>query len=250
MERKVFTQLRAPDIQGMNERLNLSGFRRSQGIAYRPACEGCRACVSLRVLTGPFEETRSMRRIVRRNRDLVIAQVRPKATDEQYDLFRRYLEGRHENGGMDDMRFNDYLDMIEGGSGDSHLVEYRRAGADEVGESALLAVCFIDRMSDGMSLLYSYYAPDETPRSLGNYVIIDQIRRARRLGLPYVYLGYWVQGSPKMDYKVRFQPAEGFVGNKWVALSAETADTALDAEDSSPVALASETMALARALPG
>ena len=215
-ERKVFTHLIGRRAVALNDQLTQSGFRRSQTIAYRPACENCRACVSVRVKVDEFHPSRSFRRIMDRNRDLNGTIVRAEPTAEQYSLFRSYLDARHGDGGMADMTILDYSMMIEDSHVESRLVEYRTI--DPVighGEGRLLAVCLTDLLVDGLSMVYSFYAAKEQHRSLGTYMILDHIERARRLGLPHVYLGYWVEGSRKMAYKARFLPQERLGMDGW-----------------------------------
>ncbi len=192
--------------------LTQGGFRRSQNIAYRPACENCRACISIRVRVDDFRWTRSFRRLWKRNADIVGSTSEPAPSSQQYDLFRRYLDARHAHGGMSDMTVLDYAMMVEDTHVETMLVEYRRRGPDTFlngrGTGPLLAVALTDRLSDGLSMVYSFFDPDAQSRSLGTHLILDHIERARALGLPYVYLGYWVKGSPKMDYKARYQPQD------------------------------------------
>ena len=213
MERKVFTHLVGQRAAALNDALAQCGFRRSQNIAYRPACETCNACVSVRVLVDGFALNRSFRRTLRRNADLV-ARLRPsEPTSEQYSLFRDYLDTRHAEGGMADMSMLDYAMMIEDTSVDTRIVEYRvREPGELPGASrstgALVAVSLIDILADGLSMVYSFYDPGAGDRSLGTFMILDHIERALKFGLPYLYLGYWVEGSPKMAYKARFQPQE------------------------------------------
>lgn len=218
-ERKVFTHLVGRRAGELNDILTHGGFRRSQTIAYRPACETCRACVSVRVPVAEFAPSRNLRRIARQNRDLVGALVANQATSEQYSLFRRYLDSRHADGGMVDMTVLDYAMMVEDSHIETRIVEYRRRGPDTAingrGDGPLLAVCLTDVLSDGLSMVYSFYDPEEAPRSLGTQVILDHIDRARSMGLPYVYLGYWVAGSRKMAYKARFMPQERLMGPGW-----------------------------------
>jgi arginine-tRNA-protein transferase len=203
----------------MNDLLTQGGFRRSQNIAYRPACESCRACVSVRILADAFTPTRGMRRILQRNSDLVGAMHDAEPTTEQYSLFRAYLDQRHRSGGMSDMTVLDYAMMVEDSHVDTKIIEYRRRGPDSFitgrGEGELLAVALSDRMSDGLSMVYSYFSPDQEGRSLGTFMILDHIARARAEGLPHVYLGYWVNGSRKMNYKVRFTPQEHLGPRGW-----------------------------------
>jgi leucyl-tRNA---protein transferase len=219
-ERKVFTHLvgeRAPEL---NDLLTHGGFRRSQSIAYRPACETCRACVSVRVVVEDFRPTRSMRRVMDRNSDLVAEMRVPVPTSEQYSVFRGYLDSRHRDGGMADMTVLDYAMMVEDSHVETRVVEFRRRGPDSRitgrGNGPLLGVALTDVLSDGLSMVYSFFDPDVGGRSLGTFIILDHIARARRLGLPYVYLGYWVKGSKKMDYKGRFLPQERLTGDGWM----------------------------------
>jgi arginine-tRNA-protein transferase len=211
-ERKVFTHLVGRRAVSLNNALTESGFRRSQTIAYRPACEACRACVSVRVLVNEFATSRNMRRVLEANADLV-GDARPaRPTSEQYSLFRGYLDSRHYDGGMADMNVLDYTMMIEDTHVETRVVEYRRRGPDTAingrGSGPLLAVCLTDVLTDGLSMVYSFYDHETAARSPGTFMILDHVERARRLGLPYLYLGYWVEGSRKMAYKARFLPQE------------------------------------------
>jgi arginine-tRNA-protein transferase len=211
-ERKVFTHLIGRKSPGLNDSLTQSGFRRSQTIAYRPACEKCRACVSVRVLVDEFEQSRNLRRVWDQNTDLIGAVIPPRATSEQYSLFRTYLDQRHADGGMADMSVLDYSLMIEDSHVNTQVIEYRRRGPDSGingrGEGPLIAVALTDMLADGLSMVYSFYDPALADRSLGTFLILDHLKRARRLALPHVYLGYWVEGSRKMAYKARFLPQE------------------------------------------
>jgi leucyl-tRNA---protein transferase len=214
-ERKVFTHLvgeRAPEL---NNILTHGGFRRSQSIAYRPACEGCRSCISVRVLVREFAPTRSMRRIAKRNADLVSDLRAAVPTSEQYSIFRAYLDSRHRDGGMADMTVLDYAMMVEDSHVDTRIVEYRRRAAGKPIGSELIAVGLTDVLGDGLSMVYSFFEPDESARSLGTFMVLDHIERAQQMGLAYVYLGYWVRGSGKMDYKSRFLPQERLTPEGW-----------------------------------
>ncbi|MEF3366467.1 arginyltransferase [Methylocystis sp. 9N] len=214
-ERKVFTHLIGLRAPALNDTLTQSGFRRSQTIAYRPACEQCRACVSVRVKIDEFSLSRGMRRVLRRNADLV-GETRPaRATPEQYALFRRYVGARHFDGGMADMSMVDYQMMIEDSHVDTRLFEYRLARGRGGAAGALVACCLTDRLSDGLSMVYSFYEPELEQRSLGAFMILDHAERARAFGLPHVYLGYWVEGSRKMEYKSRFLPQERLGMGGW-----------------------------------
>ena len=219
MERKVFTHLVGRRASALNDMLTQTGFRRSQTIAYRPACENCRGCVSVRVIVDDFKPSSTQRRIMRDNDDLIGSMCPPKPTSEQYSLFRSYLDARHPDGGMADMSVLDYSMMIEDSHIDTVVTEYRWRGIDSFltgrGEGPLVAACLTDRLADGLSLVYSFYAPKLSPRSLGAYVILDHIQKARALGLPHVYLGYWVDGSRKMAYKASYLPQERLGLNGW-----------------------------------
>lgn len=219
-ERKVFTHLVGEKASELNDILTQGGFRRSQNIAYRPACEACKACISVRVVVDEFEMTRSFKRIGKRNADLIGDACLPQPSADQYALFRGYLDSRHAEGGMAEMTVLDYAMMVEDTHVDTHVVEYRRRGPDSGvtghGRGPLIGVALTDVLSDGLSMVYSFFEPDEADRSLGTYMILDHIERARKLGLPYVYLGYWVRGSRKMDYKSRFRPQEHLTGAGWV----------------------------------
>ena len=219
-ERKVFTHLVGERANELNDLLTHGGFRRSQSIAYRPACETCRACVSVRVLVDAFQPSRNMRRVAARNVDLIGDMPNVAPTSEQYSVFRAYLDSRHRDGGMADMTVLDYAMMIEDSHVDTRLVEYRRRGPDSAitgrGSGELLAVALSDVLNDGLSMVYSFFDPEAAARSLGTFMILDHIARARSMSLPYVYLGYWVPGSRKMDYKGRFLPQERLMPSGWV----------------------------------
>jgi len=216
-ERKVFTHLVGERASELNDLLTHGGFRRSQSIAYRPACEGCRACISVRVVAQDFRPTRSMRRILERNRDLVGETRVAVPTSEQYAVFRSYLDGRHRDGGMADMTVLDYAMMVEDSHVDTRMVEYRR---NNPGEGELVAVALTDVLSDGLSMVYSFFDSQEASRSLGTFMILDHIARCRRMNLSYVYLGYWVRGSRKMDYKGRFLPQQRLTPDGWKLVEA------------------------------
>lgn len=218
-ERKVFTHLVGTNARRINNMLTQGGFRRSQNIAYRPACELCRACVSVRVKVDEFEPSRSQKRVLAKNKDLISEERPPSPTSEQYSLFRDYLDHRHADGGMANMTSLDYSMMVEDSHVDTFVLEYRRRGPDSgitgMGEGPLIAAALSDRLADGLSMVYSFFDQEARNRGLGNFMILDHIMRARKLGLPYLYLGYWVKGSRKMDYKIQFKPQQQLVNSGW-----------------------------------
>ena len=218
-ERKVFAHLPLSEGATVNDSLTLVGFRRSQNIAYRPACESCSACVSARVPAADYEFSRSERKTISRNQEIERHLVEAEATMEQFDLLRCYLGARHAHGGMADMTWPDYVAMVEDTAVRTHIMEYRRV-TDDRGPGELVACALVDLMSDGLSLVYSFYNPYLTRHSLGSFVILDHIAQAKATNLAYVYLGYWVRGSAKMDYKVKFSPIELLRREGWTLMAA------------------------------
>ena len=223
-ERKVFTELRGPHATELNDALGRIGFRRSQSVAYRPSCAGCTACVSVRVVASDFVANATQRKQLRRNADIEVNACRPWATDEQFQLLRRYLAARHPGGGMTGMDEGDYADMVEHSPVNSFIVEYREPSKHgELGK--LIGACLTDQQADGLSLIYSLFDAEHVARpGLGNMIIMDHIMRARAAGLPYVYLGYWVKGSDRMAYKTRYKPIEVLGPSGWSLLVDEEAD--------------------------
>ncbi len=222
MERKLFAALQGDTAQSLNDVLSHQGFRRSQNVVYRPSCADCALCLSARIRVADFAPSKSQRRILKRNAGLIREGSTPWATEDQYDLFKRYLASRHYDGGMADMDIFEFAAMVEETPVRSRVVEYRALGTETDPEPDLAAVCLTDVLSDGLSMVYSFFDPARAHLSLGTYVILDHIEIARAAGLPYVYLGYWVPGSPKMDYKARFQPLEIYRGGEWTDLGDPT----------------------------
>ena len=232
-ERKVFTHLVGDKAGDLNDLLTHGGFRRSQSIAYRPACDQCRACVSVRVIANEFRPSRNFRKISARNDDIVSELRTAAPTSEQYSVFRAYLDERHRDGGMADMTVLDYAMMVEDSHVQTRVIEYRRRNPDSgiTGKGGeLIAVGLTDVLTDGLSMVYSFFEPGEESRSLGTFMILDHIARARRMGLPYVYLGYWIDGSRKMDYKARFLPQQRLALSGWLRVDAD-GTTALEPQD-------------------
>ncbi len=215
----MFAHLPLLDGASVNDALTLGGFRRSQNIAYRPACEACCACVSARLPVQDYRFSRSERRALARNAGLTRHVVEAEATLEQFDLLRRYLLSRHAEGGMADMTWPDYVAMVEDTAVRTHLVEYRTRPLDS-GPGDLVACALVDQLADGLSLVYSFFDPRRSRHSPGSFIILDHVVQACLNGLPYLYLGYWVQGSEKMDYKARFSPLEILRPTGWRLMSA------------------------------
>lgn len=228
-ERKVFTELKGPHAGELNDALGRIGFRRSQTVAYRPSCADCTACVSVRVVADEFRASSTQRRNLKRNSDLVATLCRPWSTAEQFELLQRYLGARHPGGGMATMDEVDFADMVEHTPVDSYVIEYREPSLDGT-PGRLVGACLTDKQGDGLSMIYSFYEPDQTNRSgLGTYIILDHIRRAGELGLPYVYLGYWVDGSARMQYKVRYRPLEKLGRDGWARFADDEQDRLISA---------------------
>ncbi len=222
-ERKVFTELTGQHANELNDALGKIGFRRSQGVAYRPSCLDCSACVSVRVVADEFCPNTTQRKLMKRHADLQVSACKAWSTHEQFALLQRYLAARHPGGGMSGMDDIDYADMVEHSPVTTHVIEYREP-SDGIRPGRLVGACLTDQQADGLSMIYSFFEPDESRRpGLGNFIIIDHIVRAAKAGLPYVYLGYWIQGSKRMEYKTRFRPIERLGPNGWSRFEPENA---------------------------
>lgn len=208
-ERKIVTELSGTEAEALHERLSRAGFRRSHNIAYAPVCPGCQACVPIRVVSEDFTPDRTQRRILRANAGLTVSETPARATAEQFTLFQRYQKNRHADGDMAAMGYYDYRAMIEDTPISTGLLEFRDA------QDRLLGACLTDWLADGLSAVYSFFDTDQEKRSLGTFAVLWLIGRARSLGLPYVYLGYWVPESRKMAYKARFRPSEILISGAW-----------------------------------
>jgi arginine-tRNA-protein transferase len=213
-ERKVVTELTGTESEALHDRLSRAGFRRSHNIAYSPVCPGCQACIPIRIVCDRFQPDRTQRRVGRDNADLTAQETSARATAEQFNLFQRYQQARHNDGDMASMGFYDYRAMIEDTPITTHVVEFRD------NDGRLVAACLTDRLSDGLSAVYSFYDPDMERSSLGTYAVLWLVQRALQLDLPFVYLGYWVPQSRKMAYKARFRPSEILTGGHWRELLA------------------------------
>lgn len=213
MERKLFTSLQGDGAERLNDSLSKQGFRRSQNVVYRPSCAECSACLSARIRVADFKPSRSQRKIIARGAAIRRQATSAWATEEQYSLFRRYLDARHADGGMADMDAFEFAAMIEETPIRTRVIQYH---LPQLGyRDDLIAVTLTDVFDDGLSMVYSFYDPDLDTMSLGTYAILDHIALAREAGLPYIYLGYWVPGSRKMGYKASFSALEIFKGGVW-----------------------------------
>lgn len=219
VERKLFTTMQGDDAEHLNDALSKQGFRRSQNVLYRPSCADCKACLSARIDVEAFTPSRSQRRVMKRNDGLHRRPTSAWATEEQYALFREYLDSRHSDGGMADMDLFEFAAMVEETPVRARMVEYFEPRKSPTGEEPLRAVCLTDILDDGLSMVYSFFDPDLIRNSLGTYLILDHIMLARDMGLPYVYLGYWVPGSRKMGYKAKFSGLEVYHGGLWKPLN-------------------------------
>lgn len=233
MERKLFTALQGETASKLNDSLSKQGFRRSQNVLYRPSCSDCAACMSARIKVADFAPSKSQKRVLKRNAHLSRRARSPWATEEQYNLFRDYLDSRHAAGGMADMDMFEFAAMVEETPIRTRLIEYTSASA----ATELQAAGLTDVLNDGVSMVYSFFQPGLDKDSLGTFIILDHIEIARDLGLPYVYLGYWVPGSPKMAYKANFAGVEVYTKGEWSPIGAPTDyDEALNPLTPDPIA--------------
>lgn len=221
-ERKVFAALDGKDAVELNDNLTHAGFRRSQNIAYRPACDMCAACVSVRVRAATFKLTKRWRRVTNANQDIVARLVPAQSTYEQFTLLQKYLNLRHLGAGMSEMSIFDYSTMVEETSVRTHVVEYRIANNVGDNPGQLVACALVDALEDGLSLVYAFYDPEFANRSLGSFIVLDHIRQAKAVGFEFLYLGYWIKGSAKMSYKVDFRPIEALGNTGWELLPARS----------------------------
>jgi arginine-tRNA-protein transferase len=216
LERKIFTTLEEIKSEQFTQYLTESGFRRSQNVFYRPVCDMCSKCVSVRIPVQEFSFKKHWRRIVHKNINVQRSVNPPEASDERFNLMTVYLEDRHKSGAMYGMDAESFMSMIEEGSQNTMLVDYRLSADGPMGNrNELMGCCLIDELMDGTSLVYSFFNPSLNANSFGSYIILDQISRLKEMGLSHLYLGYWVEGSQTMAYKTRFRPIEVLGKDGW-----------------------------------
>ena len=209
MERKLFTTLDGEKAQSLNDKLSQQGFRRSQNIIYRPNCQKCNSCSSVRITVEDYEFSKSDRRILRKNDQIVRYDCAPWATEDQFELFSKYLRHRHKGGGMSEMDSYEFSAMIEESNISTTVYEYYQG-------DKLVAVSLTDTISDGLSMVYSFYDVNLFKNSLGKFMILDHIKIVREIGLRNLYLGYLIEESPKMKYKAQFTPLEQYYKGQWI----------------------------------
>lgn len=213
VEQMVFTDLGSADNPAeLHDQLSRNGFRRSQGIAYKPNCDRCSACIPVRVPVDRFAPGRTFRKLMKRNAGVEASLVPATARTDHYEMFRRYVRSRHSDGGMAHMSFDDYAAMVQDSPIPTRLAEFRTATGE------LWGACLTDLLDDGLSLVYSFFDPLYSDDSPGTQMILWHIAEAQRRGQPYVYLGYWISQSPKMSYKRRFRPMEAYGPDGWYPL--------------------------------
>ncbi|MGF1639346.1 MAG: arginyltransferase [Rhodospirillales bacterium] len=220
VERRLVTELAGPQVVAFHDQLSQAGFRRSHSIAYAPVCQDCSACAAVRIVADRFRPSRGQGRVWSRNRDLIVCETAPRATEEQFALFRSYQRSRHGDSDMARMDYYDYQTLVEDTAVDTRIFEFR----DRTG--ALVAGCLTDRLADGFSAVYSFFDPSLSRRSLGTFVILWLVEHAKALGRRHVYLGYWVAGCSKMSYKARYQPLEAYTPEGWRPLRPDDPETA------------------------
>jgi len=208
----VFVDPEAKIDRGLYSQLSLLGFRRSGAHLYRPQCSSCQACMSCRIPVTIFKPNRSQRRCWQKNQDITIGVAERIDTLEHYSLYSRYIESRHQDGDMFPPSEEQYKAFLTSEGGSTQYLEFRLYGE-------LVGVSVCDQLDDGLSAVYTFYAPEHHERSLGKFAILAQIHKAHTLGLGYVYLGYWIKQCEKMNYKIQYRPLELLINRRWMRLN-------------------------------
>ncbi len=188
--------------------LSALGFRRSGSHLYRPHCSQCDACVSARIIADRFEPRRNQKRAWKHNNDIQVSRVESIANDDYFDLYRRYIETRHPDGDMYPPLKDQYQSFL---SNEWGVTQYHAMSVND----EIIGVAVVDSLSDGLSAIYTFYDPEQQHRSLGTFAILWQIEQAKKLGLPYVYLGYWIKECQKMAYKIQYRPLQLYTSGRW-----------------------------------
>lgn len=204
----IFIDPKVPVTGELYGQLLEQGFRRSANHVYRPHCKACDACVPVRIPVQAFSATRSQQKIIRRNSDLTVHAVAAEFNEEHYALYQRYIEQRHADGDMYPPSIEQFTSFLTSELDFVCFYEFRLG-------TELLAVAVTDVLPNGLSALYTFFAPEDQRRSLGRYAILWQIQESQRLGVEYLYLGYWIKDCQKMNYKTQYQPLEGFTDQAW-----------------------------------
>jgi len=210
VERKLFTELMGPECDHLYSGLSRAGFRRSHGIAYLPACPECEACKAARIDVAGFKPSKSQRRILNANKHIALNEAHAVATPEQFGLFSVYVRSRHGDGDMATMGTQDFKHLVEETNVDTRVFEYRES------DGRLVAACLVDVLIDGLSAVYSFFDPELAKQSLGSFMILSLVSTATEMGLPYVYLGFWIADCQKMSYKERFRPLQVYENGDWI----------------------------------
>lgn len=210
----MFVDPRAKVDKRLYSQLTALGFRRSGSHYYRPHCEHCNACVPVRLDARAFQPDRSQRRVWKRNRDVIFELVPAQFSERYYQLYARYINERHGDGDMYPPSRDQFQSFLVEGATDSWFLEISL-------EDELIGLAVVDVLEDGLSAIYTMFHPDHDDRSLGTLAILWQVEEARRRGLPWVYLGYWISESRKMNYKTRFRPIEALLDGNWQAFESK-----------------------------
>ncbi|MBK8972981.1 MAG: arginyltransferase [Hahellaceae bacterium] len=208
----LFVDPKARITSDLYSRLTHLGFRRSGSHYYRPRCNHCNACVSVRVLAAQFKPTRSQKRTWQRNQDLIATAVPVAFYPEHYALYERYINERHPDGDMYPPSRDQFQNFLLDARPETRLIEFR------LPDDTLVGVSVTDRLSDGLSAIYTFFHPDHDSRSLGVFAVLHQIEQCKALNLPYLYLGYWIRGCRKMSYKTNYRPMEILLRDRWLVI--------------------------------